>query len=81
MHHLVHNAEFDAAGRMVRDESGELKKLLGPVEVTALARTEGRPLLVLVPKEYEAQLINDADLDNDRLAENDETLIVAVRPK
>ncbi|MFN6964227.1 MAG: ArnT family glycosyltransferase [Pyrinomonadaceae bacterium] len=80
MHHLVHNAEFYAAGRMVRNEDGDLAKLLGPGEVLRETRRgQGRTVLVLVPKEYERTLTGAPYLTAEKIAENSETSLVAVR--
>src|SRR4029079_8811416 len=80
MHHLAHNAEFYAAGRMVRDKNGKLAKLLGPNEVLdEIHRQAQQPLLVLVPLEYEKQLTQTAYLSAEVLASNGEFAIAAVR--
>jgi 4-amino-4-deoxy-L-arabinose transferase-like glycosyltransferase len=80
MHHLAHNAEFYAAGRMVRDKEGHLAKLLGPNEVLdEIHRQSRQPLLVLVPLEYERQLTQTNYLSAEVLADNGEFAIVAVR--
>lgn len=81
MHHLAHNAEFYAAGRMIRDKDGKLAKLLGPNEVLdEIHRQTRQPLLVLVPLEYEKQLTHTPYLSAEVLADNGEFAIAAVRP-
>ena len=80
MHHLAHNAEFYAAGRMIRDKEGTLAKLLGPNEVLdEINRENVSNLLVLVPLEYEKQLTSTSYLSSEVLANNGEFAIVAVR--
>ncbi|HKX84530.1 MAG TPA: glycosyltransferase family 39 protein, partial [Pyrinomonadaceae bacterium] len=57
MHHISHNAEFYASGRLLRESDGRQKKFLGPTEILAEIRNEeGRTVLVIVPTEYLKQL-------------------------
>jgi hypothetical protein len=79
MHMVSHNAEFYAAGRLLRTPDGKLKKLLGPAEVLQEAKAQdGRPLLVLVPLEYLKQLQNAEYLNANVVADNGELAIAAV---
>ena len=45
LHRVSHNAEFYAAGRLLRDDAGRQKKLYGPAEVLDVIRkNSGRPV-------------------------------------
>lgn len=77
MHHFSHNAEFYAAGRLRRDESGVQERLFGPGDLPPMLERLGeREILVLVPKEYVAQLLGFAQLRTEFIAENSETALV-----
>ncbi|MEP7212526.1 MAG: glycosyltransferase family 39 protein [Acidobacteriota bacterium] len=79
LHVVSHNAEFYAAGRLIRANDGKLKKLLGPAEVRESAKAQnGTPLLVLVPIEYLHQVENAEYLNSTVIAANGELAIVAV---
>ena len=81
MHTVSHNAEFYAAGRLVREADGKQRKFLGPLEVLDEMRREGgRPVLVLVPLEYEKQLTESSDFHSESIKDNGELAIVAVSP-
>ena len=57
LHGISHNAEFYAAGRIVREGDGKLKRLYGPLEVKReIDLRNGSPVLVLVPPTYLDQL-------------------------
>jgi 4-amino-4-deoxy-L-arabinose transferase-like glycosyltransferase len=76
---LSHNAEFYAAGRLVRDESGKQLRLFTPAEVRAVIETNGSsPILVLVPLVNLIVLTRDRTLKTEVLADNTELAIVAV---
>lgn len=82
LHTISHNAEFYAAGRLLRDENGRQKKLYGTSEVLdAIKNDGGRPVLVLVPLEYLPELTSAEDLTSDLLRDNGELAIVAVTAK
>jgi 4-amino-4-deoxy-L-arabinose transferase-like glycosyltransferase len=79
MHHASHNAEFYAAGRLLRDQEGKQKIFFGPAEILEEIRHEnGTTVLVLVPIEYIKQLTETDYLESTVLAQNPETAIVAV---
>jgi len=80
LHHFSHNAEFYAAGRILRDDAGAQKLLYGPSEVAieAAASDDGQ-ILVLVPLEYLPQLMNFSPLRTEFIAENSETALVAAK--
>ncbi len=82
LHHFSHNAEFYAAGRILRDDDGAQKVLYGPTEVATEAAASGDgQILVLVPLEYLPQLLNFSPLRAEFIAENSETaLVAATRP-
>lgn len=82
LHTVSHNAEFYAAGRIVRDADGKQRKFLGPTEIQEQIRREiGRPVLVLVPIEYLKQLTDYTNLRSDVIKDNGELAIVAVSEK
>lgn len=82
LHGVSHNAEFYAAGRIVRDEQGKQKKLLGPPDVLReINQGGGAPVLVLVPLEYQYQLLQSDFLEVEVLKENGEWALVFVRAK
>ena len=77
LHTISHNAEFYAAGRLLRSEDGKQKKLLGTTEVLEEIRREnGKPVLVLVPLEYLKQLTGSNLIRTEVLKENGELAIV-----
>lgn len=79
MHSISHNAEFYAAGRLLRDDRGQQRKLYGPPEiVNVLAAEGGKPVLVLVPLEYQHQLTSSPELRTEFLKDNGEFAILAV---
>lgn len=80
MHTVSHNAEFYAAGRLLRDSDGKLKKLLGPVEAARVASEYG-PILVIVPLEYLGQLDSNSQFDSEVIGENGELAIVQIVTK
>ncbi len=81
-HTISHNAEFYAAGHLLRDESGKQKKLYGVSEILdEIERGGGKPVLVLVPLEYLYQLTNAEKLKSEVLKDNGELAIVAVSAK
>ncbi|MGB7203808.1 MAG: glycosyltransferase family 39 protein [Pyrinomonadaceae bacterium] len=82
MHTISHNAEFYAAGRLLREENGKQKKLYGPGEIQqVIADQGGKPVLVLVPLEYLHQLTSATQLKAEYLKDNGELAIVAVSAK
>ena len=82
MHTVSYNAEFYAAGRLLRDKDGEQKKLYGVSEVLNVIELDGvKPALVLVPLEYLHQLTLAQNLKSEVLKDNNELAIVAVSAK
>ncbi|MEP7147399.1 MAG: glycosyltransferase family 39 protein [Acidobacteriota bacterium] len=79
LHRVSHNAEFYAAGRIVRDAEGKQKKLSGPAEVVAEMRDRGdNQVLVLVPREYLYQLMQNEKLHAEVLTSNEEWALTSV---
>jgi 4-amino-4-deoxy-L-arabinose transferase-like glycosyltransferase len=82
MHTLAHNAEFYAAGRLVRGADGKLKQFLGVYEVLEeINKQNGKSVLVLVPLEYLRELTESDLLYARVLSDNGELAIVAVSAK
>lgn len=82
LHTISHNAEFYAAGRLLRDEDGQQKKIYGMGEIANVIENDGRkPVLVLVPLEYQHQLIGTSQLNCEMLKNNGELAIFNVSVK
>ena len=81
-HALSHNAEFYAAGRLLRDDEGKQRRLYGPPEVlNEIRRRNGETVLVLVPNEWASQTLESPLLDCEVIAKNGENTILAAREK
>jgi 4-amino-4-deoxy-L-arabinose transferase-like glycosyltransferase len=82
LHGISHNAEFYAAGRIVREADGKQKRFFGPREVSEeLRKHSGQSGLVIVPIEYLAQLLSSEYLQPELIKENGEVALVAVKEK
>ncbi len=82
LHTLSHNAEFYAAGRLLRDVEGKQLRLSGVGEVIKEINTEnGRTVLVLVPLEYLSQLTANENIHTEVIKDNGELVIAAVSVK
>ncbi len=80
MHTISHSAEFYAAGRLLRDPDGKLKKLYGTSEVVSeMQRVNIKTALVIVPIEYQKQLTESNLLHGEIIKDNGELAIVAVK--
>ena len=80
LHTVSHNAEFYAAGRLIRDETGKQRKFLGPVELLEEVRkSDTGSVLVIVPMEYWPQLSQSSVLTSTLIDDNGELVIAAVR--
>ncbi len=79
---VSHNAEFYAAGRLLRTEDGKQKKLNSPAELAEeLRREEGKPVLVIVPL-VDLKRLSDSGLVNmEVIKENGELAIVYTAAK
>jgi 4-amino-4-deoxy-L-arabinose transferase-like glycosyltransferase len=81
-HALSHNAEFYAAGRLLRDDEGKQRRLYGPHEIlNEIRRRNGETVLVLVPNEWVSQTLESPLLECEVIAKNGENTILAAREK
>lgn len=79
MHHASPNAEFYAAGRLLRDQEGKQKIFFGPAAVLEEIRHQnGTTVLVIIPTEYLHQLTSADQWTADVIDHNGESSIVAV---
>jgi 4-amino-4-deoxy-L-arabinose transferase-like glycosyltransferase len=79
MHVAAHNAEFYAAERLEREKDGTQLRLYGAGDVEQKISELGAPeVLVLVPKEYLHQLLDDQDLTSSVLAQNHDSVLAVV---
>ena len=69
---ITHNAEFYAAGRLIRDEEGKLHRIASKDELVRELLSVGGTAVVLVPREYATQLKDTLELETDVLGSNDE---------
>ena len=82
LHTISHNAEFYAAGRLIRDEGGKLKKFFGVSEIAdEISRQGGKDVLVLVPLEYLHELPESPMIESQILDKKGELAIVLVKGK
>ncbi len=82
LHTISHNAEFYAAGRLIRDENGKLKKFFGVGEVAEeIEREGGKDVLVLVPLEYLHELPESSIVESKILDQTEELAIVLVKER
>lgn len=79
---VSHNAEFYAAGRLLRMDDGKQRRFIDPSEIVDEIRSDGgRALLVLVPREHLRHILQSNLLASEVLGENAELAIVAVSLK
>ncbi|HXF43481.1 MAG TPA: glycosyltransferase family 39 protein [Pyrinomonadaceae bacterium] len=78
LHTIEHNLEFYAAGRLIRNRDGGQHLFYGTSEIYELAKSEGKPLLVLVPNEYKKQVEEDKNFNKRLLATNAQYSLFAV---
>jgi 4-amino-4-deoxy-L-arabinose transferase-like glycosyltransferase len=79
---LSHNAEFYAAGRLVRSEDGKLRKFLNVSEVVEeMKRENGKPVLAIFPIQYEKEVSSNASINTKFISENGELAIAALELK
>jgi len=82
LHTISHNAEFYAAGRLIRNSDGKLKKFFGVTEVVEeINRENVKDILVLVPLEYLQELTGSDLVEAKVLDNNGELAIVLVENK
>ncbi len=75
---ISHNAEFYAAGRLVRDKDGRQLQISSSSELVDEIRALGGRALVLVPREHVSQLQGVQDTDSEIVGDNDEFIIALV---
>ncbi|HEX6279085.1 MAG TPA: glycosyltransferase family 39 protein [Pyrinomonadaceae bacterium] len=80
LHTISHNAEFYAAGRLLRSADGKQKRFNGPSEVRdEIVSRGGEPILVLVPNEWLHQALENPFFSAEVIANNAEHTILAAR--
>lgn len=81
-HTVSHNAEFYAAGRLLRDTEGKQKRLTGPASVAAEMDARGiSELLLLVPIEWLHQFESPNEITVEVLGNNGDLAIIRARRK
>jgi len=79
-HAISHNAEFYAAGRLLRSADGKQMRLYSVNEILNEIRNRGgKPVLVLVPNEWAHQSLESPLLKAELIATNSETSMIVVR--
>ena len=79
LHTVSHNAEFYAAGRLVRNEDGTQRRFSSANEIQQeILRSNGGSVLVLIPLERVNELTHDNSLNAEVIADNTELAIVQV---
>lgn len=79
-HAISHNAEFYAAGRLLRTEDGKQQRLYSPAEIlNEIRRRKGDTVLVLVPNEWAHQTLESPLLSAELIARNSENSLIAAR--
>ncbi|CAN5279558.1 hypothetical protein BH20ACI2_BH20ACI2_01440 [soil metagenome] len=75
---IAHNAEFYAAGRLVRDNEGKQRRISTKEELVSELQILGGRAVVLVPTAYFDQLSNTEEIETEVLGNNDEFSIAIV---
>lgn len=79
LHTVSHNAEFYAAGRLVRDESGRQRRFSGNGELLELLNAENLDtVVVLIPLEHLAGLTQETRFKTEVLKDNGELAVAVV---
>jgi hypothetical protein len=79
VHTISHNAEYYAAGRVIRDPSGRQRRFSGNDELIATIRSENlSAVVVLIPIEYLPALTEDRRIQSEVLRDNGELAIAIV---
>jgi 4-amino-4-deoxy-L-arabinose transferase-like glycosyltransferase len=81
LHTVSHSLEFYGAKRLVRDETGKLKRFERVQDLADEMKKDGKPAAVLVPLEYVNQLTESDLVMGNVLADNGELAIVGVNLK
>ena len=80
LHTIVHSLEFYGAGRLEREDNGRQWKFLGDRGVVDhMLKHDGKPALVVVPPEFERQLIESRFLNTQLIGRTTEISMFAVR--
>ena len=81
-HAISHNAEFYAAGRLLRSPDGKQMRLYTPDEILDEIRRRGdETVLVLVPNEWAHQTLESPLLSSEFITKNAEHSIIAARER
>ncbi|MGC2238157.1 MAG: glycosyltransferase family 39 protein [Pyrinomonadaceae bacterium] len=79
---VSHNAEFYAAGRLLRDDAGKLKRYDDFLDLVNSLKRENTPkILVLVPHSNTKDITGSPLVESEILGDNGDTAIVLVKPK
>ena len=79
-HAISHNAEFYAAGRLLRSPDGKQMRLYTPDEIlNEIRQRGGETVLVLVPNEWAHQTLESPLLSTEFITKNAEHSIIAAR--
>ncbi len=79
-HSISHNAEFYAAGRLLRSPDGKQMRLNSPAQLLEeIRRRNGEAVLILVPNEWAEQTLASPLLSTELIASNSEQSIIAAR--
>ncbi|NNE67949.1 MAG: glycosyltransferase family 39 protein [Pyrinomonadaceae bacterium] len=79
LHTIVHSLEFYGAGRLVREDDGKQWKFLGDRGIVGhIMKNGGKPVLVAVPPQFEAQLTTSPFLNSEVLGRTSEITMVGV---
>ena len=76
---VSHNAEFYAAGRIIRDDEGKQRRFIGQHELLEyILQNDNTPIVVLVPLDQITHLTSDDQLKTEVLKDNGELGVVIV---
>jgi 4-amino-4-deoxy-L-arabinose transferase-like glycosyltransferase len=79
---ISHNAEFYAAGRLVRTDDGKQRRFFDAAEIVVeMKREDAKSVLVLVPIQFLSQLTESDLVETKVLSDNTELAIVSVKLK
>jgi 4-amino-4-deoxy-L-arabinose transferase-like glycosyltransferase len=81
LHDIDRGAEFYASGRLVYDANGEPLKFEGVSPIVEASRQKRQTVLVIVPVRYAGQLTSLSQAEVERIADNGEFAIIAVKAK
>lgn len=77
LHTVSHNAEFYAAGRLIREPDGKQRRFNGTAEILEQMTKDGdKNILILVPTEKLADVLSQKTLKVELIKDNGETAIV-----